>query len=102
MKTLFLSAVLMMGMTAVSAHASEPAQCEDFALKMGKAIRMVEDAKGASQSKFEIVARELSEESETYIIRMTSAGEAVMTDQRITAVGGAMCVMAAYDMPGAG
>lgn len=77
-------------------------QCEFSALKLAKAIRMVEMPWKARKAEFRIASTDITSESETYTIEMLVRGEKTMVDQRLVMVGGASCVLASYDMPGAG
>ena len=101
MEKILVLAFAVISMISGSAQAVE-SQCESDALMMAKAIRSVEMPRSSRGAKFRVVSSDVSDESETYTVEMRIRGKKTMTDQRLVMVGGERCVLAFYDMPGAG
>ena len=95
---------MMAGMAAGAgrARAADLPQCDKAAIEIARSIRLVEMPESARRAEFSIVSSEVTEDFERYLIRMKVDGRQPMSDQRLVMVGGATCILAGYDMPGAG
>jgi hypothetical protein len=104
MKLLLSVAVLLVGLNAMAKNDAQFG-CEQAALKIAKAVRSIEMPADAERATFTVVSREVDSDApfaETYIIEMLVNGQRKMSDQRVVMVGGRTCILAFYDMPGAG